>query len=77
MTRRRLLTAALALPTLGSAHPARSATWPERPVRVIVPFGAGGGAECPAQAPGHVFVQGGGHDAADVVGFENGGSGLH
>ncbi len=42
-TRRALLAAAAAVPAL-RARPARAA-WPDRPVRVIVPFAAGGNAD--------------------------------
>jgi tripartite-type tricarboxylate transporter receptor subunit TctC len=38
MHRRLLLGAALALPTLARAQ----APWPDRPVRIVIPFGAGG-----------------------------------
>ena len=38
--RRCLLAGAIALPALGAA--ARAATWPDRPVRLVIPFGAGG-----------------------------------
>jgi tripartite-type tricarboxylate transporter receptor subunit TctC len=43
-TRRRLL-AVCAAALLGGAVPARAQDWPQRPIRVIVPFGPGGGAD--------------------------------
>lgn len=43
MNRRTLLAAAAALPLLPQA--ARAQAWPSRPIRVIVPFGAGGVAD--------------------------------
>ncbi|MGG5823085.1 Bug family tripartite tricarboxylate transporter substrate binding protein [Falsiroseomonas sp. HW251] len=49
MLRRRLLTSALALPLLGRVQNARAVTWPERPVRIIVPFGAGGASDIVAR----------------------------
>ncbi len=44
-TRRRALLAALALPTLARAQ----AAWPERPVRVIIPYGAAGAGDSAAR----------------------------
>lgn len=49
LRRRALLGAALALPALGGAS--AQATWaPQRPIRIIVPFGAGGVADLTARA---------------------------
>ena len=42
-----------------------------------MPFGPRSGAKSLAQALGDLFVQGGRHDAADVVGFENRRGDLH
>ena len=41
-TRRTVLATYAALALLGSAAPARSQDWPQRPVTIIVPFAAGG-----------------------------------
>ena len=38
---------------------------------------AGGHAKGPAQGAGHVGIQGAGHDAAHVIGFEDGGGNVH
>ena len=44
MTRRRqILAAAMALPAARAAH--AQGTWPDRPIRVVVPFAAGGNAD--------------------------------
>ncbi len=45
MQRRALIAAPLALPALAHAQPA----WPQRPVRIIVPFGTGGSADVAAR----------------------------
>src|SRR5438874_11105291 len=44
LTRRRLL-AVCAAAWLGGRRAARAQDWPQRPVRIIVPFGPGGGAD--------------------------------
>ncbi|QYU66559.1 hypothetical protein J4558_16455 [Leptolyngbya sp. 15MV] len=41
-TRRGLVAGGLALPALWPAATRAQATWPDRPIRLIVPFGAGG-----------------------------------
>lgn len=48
--RRRLLGGALALAALAGSRRAGAAAWPERPVKIIVPFGAGGGSDIIARA---------------------------
>jgi tripartite-type tricarboxylate transporter receptor subunit TctC len=40
--RRRALLAGLALPALWPAVTRAQATWPDRPIRLVVPFGPGG-----------------------------------
>jgi tripartite-type tricarboxylate transporter receptor subunit TctC len=49
------------LASLGLSHTAQSQTWPQKPVRIIVPFGAGGSADTIArltgQRLGEVFGQ--------------------
>jgi tripartite-type tricarboxylate transporter receptor subunit TctC len=42
VARRGLLAAALALPAIWPASSRAQATWPDRPIRLIVPFGPGG-----------------------------------
>ncbi|MCS6892692.1 MAG: tripartite tricarboxylate transporter substrate-binding protein, partial [Rhodovarius sp.] len=48
MLRRPLLFGALAAPWLATASPAQS--WPQRPLRIVVPFGLGGSADIAARA---------------------------
>ncbi len=40
--RRTVLTAALALPFLAAGFPARADNWPDKPIKLLVPFAAGG-----------------------------------
>ena len=49
MTQRRTLIATLAALALGLAAGAAQAAWPERPVTLIVPWGAGGGTDATAR----------------------------
>lgn len=44
-SRRGLLKAAMALTLLAPALPATAANWPDKPIRIIVPYGAGQGAD--------------------------------
>ena len=44
-TLRLLLFAIAALAVLGTAQPAQTQDWPQRPVKIVVPFGAGGNAD--------------------------------
>jgi tripartite-type tricarboxylate transporter receptor subunit TctC len=77
MQRRRLLAATLALPALGmptlAPRPAAAAGWmPDRPLRLIVPFAAGG----PADIFGRVFAEALGRQLRQPVVVENrGGAG--
>ena len=48
-SRRRFLTTSGALAASGWALPARSQSWPQRPVRIIVPFPAGGNSDAIAR----------------------------
>ena len=49
MTQRRTLIATLAALALGLAAGAAQAAWPERPITLIVPWGAGGGTDATAR----------------------------
>src|SRR5919198_4502518 len=40
--RRTVLKAALALPFLATTLPARAQSWPDKPIKLLVPFAAGG-----------------------------------
>lgn len=51
-TRRRLALAAAGLLALGLATASRAADYPERPVRIIVPYAPGGGSDAAARAIG-------------------------
>lgn len=42
VSRRTLLSAALALPYLAATQSARAQTWPDKPIKLLVPFAAGG-----------------------------------
>ncbi len=44
-TRRRRMASYVVLLAVGLAHPARSQDWPQRPVRIIAPFAAGGSSD--------------------------------
>jgi tripartite-type tricarboxylate transporter receptor subunit TctC len=44
-----LVAALVLLASLGSVDPARAQDWPQRPVRIIVPFGAGGNTDAIAR----------------------------
>ena len=76
-TRRHLIGAALAAPALGQTAAAQGA-WPERPVRIIVPYAPGGGtdattrtiAELLSQRLGQNFVTENRAGANGVVGSE-------
>jgi tripartite-type tricarboxylate transporter receptor subunit TctC len=61
LSRRRLLGSVCACAFLGTVRTARSMDWPQRPVRVIVPFAAGGNADfiarVIAQRLGEVFAK--------------------
>jgi tripartite-type tricarboxylate transporter receptor subunit TctC len=49
MTHRRSLLATLAALALTAAAGAAQAAWPERPITLIVPWGAGGGTDATAR----------------------------
>ncbi len=72
MRRRTLLATTLAVPALASAGSAQEAAYPSRPLRMIVPFAAGGAADLVAR----VTAQGMGEELGQPVVVENrGGSG--
>jgi tripartite-type tricarboxylate transporter receptor subunit TctC len=54
--RRHLLQAATAL-AAGLASPVRAATWPTRPVRLVIPFPAGGATDYAARAVGGALAE--------------------
>lgn len=61
MQSRRYLALLTVLATIGATPPAQAQTWPQRPVRILVPFGAGGSADTiarfTAQRLGETFGQ--------------------
>ncbi len=55
MRRRPFLASALAALAVPAAWPARAAAWPDKPIRLVVPFGAGGVADLTARAVGQAL----------------------
>src|SRR3989344_388556 len=61
----------------GGTRPTSITSMPAPPSHGGLPLGAGCRAKGPAQAESNFFVERGRHNAADIVGFENGGCGPH
>jgi tripartite-type tricarboxylate transporter receptor subunit TctC len=67
MQRRPLLTAALATAALGLAAPLRAQAWPTRPLRLVVPFPAGG----PTDSFARIYAAGLAQQLGQAVVVEN------